>query len=126
MEDKTLYELANVPFDFKFDGKTYSIRKANLEKVILYQKKIKELAESKDETPELSIAAYCIYLCLKDADANITIENVKEKCPGNIDVLELLEVLGFMSPLQIELRKKMSKAMEKNLTSESSLPESQS
>lgn len=98
MTDNTLFELVNVPQPINFAGKTYNVKKANLEKAILYQTKVKELAEKQDGALDLKLAAYCLYLVLKDVDASITESFVIENLPGDLDSLAVIQTLGFMSP----------------------------
>ncbi len=106
MDEKELFELVNPPFPIKFGGKEYMVRKANLEKAVLYQIRIKDLVKNDDPAVDLKIAAYCLYLVLKDVDSSITEEYVLQNAPGDIDTIKCIETLGFMSP-QRKLRTQM-------------------
>jgi hypothetical protein len=111
--DNTLYELVNPEFDFRFAGKTYHVRKANIEHAILYQKRVQELMEKKEAGVELRLASYCIYLILRESDPNITEDFVAKNTPAEIDVIDILTTLGFMTPQKAEQAKGLQKAMEK-------------
>lgn len=100
-------KLINPEFEFGFAGKEYKIRRANLEKVILFQKKMVELADAKDSAVDLKGAGYCLYLILKDADPSITENWVMENAPGDLDAYEVFENLGFMSRQKVELLKRL-------------------
>jgi hypothetical protein len=118
MSETTLYQLVNAPFTFSFAGKEYNIKKANLEKAILYQQKMKELQNAGDPTPDLKLAAYCIYIVLSEVDNAITEQFVLQNTPADIDVLECLTTLGFMNPQRKELAKKMEQNLAKKLISD--------
>lgn len=98
MEDNTLFELVNPPFVLKFAGKEYTVRKANLEKAILYQAKVKELADAKEPSIDLKLAAYCLYLILRDIDDTITEDFIVKNSPADIDAVKWIQTLGFMTP----------------------------
>ena len=116
----TLYQLVNPAFTFSFAGKEYQVKKANLEKAVLYQQKIKELKESQVFAMDLKLVAYCIYIVLKDVDPNITEDFVFQNTPADIDIGDCLTMLGFMRPQQNELAKKIEKELQKSLTTENS------
>jgi hypothetical protein len=112
----TLYQLVNPPITFKFAGKEYQVKKANLEKALLYQRRLKELNEQKATSPELRLSAYAIFIVLKDVDPEITEDFVLQNTPADIDVLECLTMLGFMSPQQMERARKVEESITKKLT----------
>ena len=58
---------------------------------------------------------------IHSVDETITEENVLEKTPGDIDVIDILTKLGFISPRNTEKAKKLEEAVMKKLTSDSSL-----
>lgn len=101
--------LVNVNFPFSFDGKEYHVKKANLEQVILFQRKSAEIAG--DASVDLMMAAYAIYLILYAVDKNVTEEFVKENCPGDIDVVAILSQLGFMNQQKVEAMQKLRNAL---------------
>jgi len=98
MDEKILFDLVNPSFVIKFAGKEFTVRKANLEKAILYQERLRELVDKKDSAIDIKIAAYCLYLVLKDSDPSITEEYVIKNSPASINSLEWIETLGFMTP----------------------------
>jgi hypothetical protein len=114
---ETLYTLVNSEFDFSWNGQVYRIRKANLDKAVQYQKKAKELGDAKDPSADIKLAAYCIYIVLKDKDASITEQSVIENTPADIDVIECLTNLGFISPKRMEAVNKIREVIEKKATS---------
>ena len=116
----TLYQLVNPEFTFNFAGKEYRVKKANLEKAVLYQQKIKELEQTKDAASDLKLAAFCIYVVIKDVDKDITEKFVFENAPADLNVIECLTMLGFMSPQRMELAKKLEEIVQKKLTTENS------
>lgn len=110
MEDKTLFELINPPFCISFAGKEYNIRKANLEKAILYQAKLRELVTQNDSATDLKIAAYCLYLVLSEVDAMITEDYIIKNAPASFNPLEWIEMLGFTTPQKrLEMAKDRAK-----------------
>lgn len=123
MSDESLYRLVNPEFDFEFGGKKYHVRKANLEKAVQYQRKVKELRDSNVESPDLLIVAYCIYLVLRDVDQNITEEVVLQQTPADIDVLGCLSTLGFMSPTKADVARAIESAIAKKQATEKSSQE---
>ena len=128
MEDnKTLISLVNPSFVFSFNGKEYTIRKASLEQVVQYQIKVSEL--SKEDIPEavkeLKIVSYCIFLVLKnskESNLEITEDYILNNCPGDVDTLDILGKLGFISPEKIRLAQAMLKTVQdKMIIKDSSL-----
>jgi hypothetical protein len=116
----SIYRLVNPEFNLEFAGKEYRVRKANLDKALQYQTKVKELSEEKSEAMTLKIAAFCLYLVLKDSDPTITEEFVWNNTPGDIDPLECMVTLGFMSPKKAETAQIIKGLIEKKQTSDSS------
>lgn len=98
MDDKTLFDLVNAPIAITFAGKEYFIRKANLEKGVLYQTRLKDLVTANDPALDIKIAAYCLYLVLNDIDKDVTEEYILKNAPATFNPLEWIEVLGFMTP----------------------------
>lgn len=96
-EDTTLEQMVNPEFDFVFAGKTFHLRKATLDKAVMYQQKAKDLGESKDIAADIKLLAYCIYIMLRDQDKTITEQWVMENAPATLNVLETLVTLGFIS-----------------------------
>lgn len=98
-------KLINPEFTIEFADREFKVRKANLEKVILFQTRMLELADQKSKTLEVDMAAYCIYLILSASDQTITEDWVKKNAPGDIDPYEIFEKLGFMSRQKVDLMK---------------------
>lgn len=117
--DNSLVKMVNPTFTFEFAGKTYQVRKATLDKAVAYQQRVKELKS--DAGQELLLVAYCIYLILKDYDAEITEKFVLENTPADIDIIEVLTQLGFLSPTKMAQVKAMEAAVLKQTTGEASL-----
>ncbi len=112
--DTTLYKLVNAQFDFEFDGKTYRLRKATLDKAVQYQAKIKELAG--DPAADAKVVAFCVYIMLKESEPTLTEDYILTHIPADIDILELLTTLGFINPTKLELARKIQSQMETKLT----------
>ncbi len=98
--DDVLLKLTNAPFSIEFDGSIYQIRKANLEKAILFRNKQQELISNGGG--DFDLASYALWLVLSDVIPGITQADVIKKTPADIDVLPLLVTLGFMSPQQAQ------------------------
>jgi hypothetical protein len=86
--------LTNEEFDFVFDGVAYRVKKANLQQVILLQKRLADVNDT-GAIGMLQTVAYAIYLILNSVDKNITEEYVLERCPGSFDAVDFLIQLGF-------------------------------
>lgn len=117
MSTPSAYKLANPEFTFELDGKEYRVRKANLDKAIMYQKRLRELNDAKDDSAHLSIVAYCTYLVLRDCDPSMTEEKVRGLLPADIDPLDILSTLGFISPAKAEKAKAIEEALVKKANS---------
>ncbi len=111
--------LINPIFDFDFDGHTYQVRKASLEKVILFQTRFTQLTDAKDPAVEKKIAAYCIYLTLRDAIPEITEEKVAQTIP-DVEMPDVVEYLGFMNRQKVELLRKILQRNAPDQTGEQS------
>ncbi len=98
----SLYKLVNPEFTFEWNGQSYEVKKASLQKVVLYQERARQLAESKDLSWEIKLTAYCIFLVLKDKIPDLTEEFVLDNTQGNIDFVELMVTLGFVNPTRAE------------------------
>jgi hypothetical protein len=122
---ETAIILTNPEFSFTFMDKEYRIRKANLDKAIQYQQKVKELQDNKDSTSDLKLVAFCIYIVLKDKIPDLTEKEVLENTPADIDVMDCLSILGFINPKKVEMTRKIQENLMNRLTTENSLPSSQ-
>ena len=116
----SLGDLTNPEFTLQFAGKDYQVRKATLRQVAEYQQKVQELSKNPSPSNDVEIVAFCLYTILTKADSNVTLDFIKDNVRGDIDVLEVLAMLGFMSPLQIEKTKLVQEAVQKKLTSANS------
>jgi hypothetical protein len=120
-------KLVNAPFDITFKGATYSVKQANLTKAFLFRDRQKQIIESKDPASELKIASYALFLVLRDVIPNLTEQDVSDNVPADIDVLNLLTVLGFMSQQQANLASQIKEVVtNKNRTTGESSQSSQS
>ncbi len=120
--DNTLFTLVNPEFDFSWNGTVYHVRKANLEKIVMYQERAKSLAEIKDVSGEIKLTGYCIYLILRDVIPDITEQQIMEQAPGDIDTLGTMLNLGFLNPMRMKALLPTNKIQ----TGDSSLSSSQS
>lgn len=120
--DSTLIKLVNPEFELEFNGKTYRVRKANLDKVVQYYQKIDELSKTKDPSTDYKLVAFCIYLVLHSVDHSITEQQVLENTPGDLDVMDMLSTLGFINPRKMEKARQLQEAIVKKLTTETSSP----
>jgi hypothetical protein len=119
MENNTsLYKLVTPSFSMEYGGKTFQVKKANLEMAVKYQIKAKEL-DGKDFA-EITLTAYAIFLVLNKADNSVTEEWVNEEFPADIDILECLMSLGFISPKGLEIARKVRIAIIEKQTGDKS------
>ncbi len=121
-----LVKLTNPEFELEFDGASYRVRKANLGQAVEYQQKIKELTTAKDPAMDLKLAAFCIYLVLRNKIDNLTEKDVLDKTPADIEVIDVLITLGFINPKKATATKLLQKAVVDKLTSVESSPTSPS
>lgn len=103
--------LTNSDIKFSFDGKEYSVKKANLQQVIEFQRKAREITDEKDAGADMRIAAYAIYLILNSTDKNITETQILEKCPGDIDIMQVFTQLGFMNQQKAKMAREIGDAL---------------
>ena len=97
-----LLKLTNPKVKILWQDTEYEVHKANLAKVALLQKRIRELAEGNEPSADARMSAYAIYLILKEVLPEITEDEVLQKTQGNIDATDLLVQLGFLSPPKTE------------------------
>lgn len=119
--DDTLYKLVNPPMDIEWNGTVYHVKKANLEKIVLYQEKAKLLSESKDSGGDAKLTAYCIYLVLRDVIPELTEDQVMKETPGDIAFVDVAIKLGFLNTTRM---KALLQTIQKP-TGDASLPTSQ-
>lgn len=99
-------KLINPEFDFEFAGKTYKVRKATLDKIILFQTRFKDLSDKKDPAIESKMAVYCIYLILKDVAPEATEDWVAQNTP-TVEMADVIEQFAFMNRQKVEMLKKI-------------------
>jgi hypothetical protein len=99
-------KLINPEFDFEFAGTTYKVRKATLDKIILFQTRFNQLTEAKDPAISSKIAGYCIYLILKDIKADATEEWVQQNTP-ELEMLDVIEYFAFMNQQKVDMLRKI-------------------
>lgn len=103
--------LINPEFDFEFNGTTYRVKKATLEKIILFQTRFNKLTDEKDPAIEPKMAAYCLYLILCGVKQGLTEEEVQQNIP-DVSMVDVVERFGFMNRQKVEiLRKVLQKGM---------------
>ncbi len=100
-------KLINAPFTFEFNDTKYEVKRANIEKVILFQTRFSELADKNDPAIEQKMAGYCIFLALKDVKTDVTEEWVNQNTPGDVVAADIIEHLGFMSRQKVEVLRRV-------------------
>lgn len=123
--DKILLDLLNVGTTIQLGGKEYSVKKATLRQSMLYRARIAQ-AKGKSVSDQ-ELAAYAIFLVLKDQIPDLTEDWVLDNARGDVgftgdDVLALLTQLGFVSPEKMEMTKRLQRIAISRLTGEESLP----
>lgn len=103
--------LINREMPFSFAGQEYEIKRATLQQVIEFQRRAKEIGDENDAGGDLRIAAYAIFLILNGQDKNITEDFVVNNCPGDLDVMDALAKLGFMSQQKVEAMDRVRNAL---------------
>lgn len=96
-------KLISAPFPLDFAGEKFEVKKANLEKVILFQTRFTELTEKKDPALESKMAGYCIFLALQGVKEGVTEQWVLDNCPGDISMIDVVDQLGFMNGQKVAL-----------------------
>ena len=125
MEEQTnsLISLVSPEFDILFDGKTYRVRKATLDKAVAWQQRVKELGN--DASSNQRIIAFCLYIMLKDQITDLTEDYVMAHTPADIDAMKLMVQLGFLSSTNLEMINKAKAVMLGKLTTDNSSGQSQ-
>ena len=100
--------MTNVSFDYSFNGKVYQIKRATLRQVMEWQRKLLDMKKDAS-TPDAAILVPALYSILHNVDANITEDIILDNTPGDINVLQTLELLGFVS------QQKMNNQTAKNV-----------
>jgi hypothetical protein len=104
-------KLTNPEIELEIGGETFHVKKATLEKVIPFQERFTKLIADKDVAADAKLAAYCIYLILKDVKPDVTEEWAMQNVPGDVEALTIIEQLGFMNRQKVDqLRKLTEKA----------------
>lgn len=97
-------KLINPAFDFEFAGTVYQVKKATLDKIILFQTKFNELTTVKDPALEKRLAVYSLFLVLKDATPtipNLTEDWVAANTP-DVEMMDVIEEFAFMNRQKVE------------------------
>ena len=92
--------LTNASFDFLFAGKIYSIKKANLRQVMEWQTKILELGKN-TKTPDAAVVVPALLIILHATDPTVDENYILDNAPGDIDIMETLLTLGFISQQKV-------------------------
>lgn len=104
--------LTNNEFDYPFAGKTYKVKKATLKQVIDFQRKQFEIANEKDPAGDLRMASYAIYVILHSIDPTITEDFVTDNAQGDMDFMDVIAKLGFMSQQKVEMMNRLRNSLE--------------
>lgn len=104
--------MTNTEFDYPFAGKNYKVKKATLRQVIEFQRKQFEIAAKKDPAGDLMMASFAIYIILHSADATVTEDFVTDNAPGDMDFMDVIAKLGFMSQQKVEMLTKIRNSLE--------------
>lgn len=99
-------DLSNLELAFNFAGKEYKVKKANLNQVIAFQRRVKEITDKGDGAADILAAAYAIYLVLFAVDNSVTEEHVLNNCAGDIETTDILIELGFLSQTKAKFLRK--------------------
>lgn len=105
--EQTLIDLVNPDITLTYKGETLSVRKATIRQVLAYQERRDQIFEEKQRGGDQRLAAFGVYLLLKDKVPNLTEDDVLDNMPGNVNVLELLGKLGFIEPEKLEMMKRL-------------------
>lgn len=106
-------KLTNAEFTLEIGGRSFNVRKANVEKAILYQAKLQEFLQTKEPQSDLKLVAYCTWLVIRDADSSVDEAWVRQNLPGDVSPLEMLGILGFMNQQKVEIGRKVQDSLEK-------------
>jgi hypothetical protein len=104
-------KLTNAEFTLTIGDRDFQVKKANLEKAILYQAKVRELIEKKNAHSDLNLVSYCTWLIVKDADPTVSEGWVRENLPADVAPVLLLQQLGFMSQQKVEQAQKITDSL---------------
>jgi hypothetical protein len=114
--EKALIDLTNPEFSIKLGEKEYLLRKATLRQVISFQKRVKELSESKEVGSDAKTIAFAYFLLLEDKyKGEYTEESLLDVLPGAQDSGETLVMLGFMSPQQMKLSQVIEETLKERM-----------
>ena len=104
---ESLIKITNAPFQIEFMDKPYMVKKASLDQVVKFMKKMAELQKENVSPLEssISLVAYAMFLTLSSVDATVTEEFVRTNMPGDSPAIEILTTLGFITPKQAALTK---------------------
>jgi hypothetical protein len=118
-DGQSLIDLTNPAFTFKFADREFQIKKANIEQIQQYLIRLQDLSKDTVLLPlvrDLSIVSYCIFLVLHKADKTVAEDFVKENMRGDVDPIQVLTTLGFMTPTQANFLQRAQKKVEEVLT----------
>lgn len=106
-----LKELVNPSFDLQLGERKFSCKKANIEQVIRYHEKIRELGD--DPFLEQKLVKFVYYLIISSSPegADITEEYIGKNLPGAVDTIDSLILLGFMNPQKKDAIQNLSTKM---------------
>lgn len=112
--------LVNAEIPFTFNGQEYKVKKANLQQVIQFQRKAKEVGDSGDAGGDLALAAYALSLVLSGYP-DMTEEYILANFPGDLDSMQILGELGFLSQQKVAAMDRLRNALAPSSGKESSV-----
>ena len=121
MENQEGQTLVNPNFEFDFAGKKYYVKKVNLRQVMEFQQKVSEIGKNKeDPTAESKMLASALYIVLHSVDANITEDFILDNCPGDMEMMSVISLFGFMSQRKTGIATSLSNVLVKKPNGENS------
>ena len=114
-KNDVLFDLTNPAIEFDVAGRKFEVKQANLGMLVLFRKYMTTL-DAGDSTQDILLAVKAIYLVLKDKYSDVTEEWLLENLPANIETLEVLVKLGFMTPQKAELATTMLETETRKIT----------
>lgn len=105
--------IANLPFELTLAGKVYQVKKANLRQVIDWQRKIMEYSKEGDTSANLRSVAYALWLMIATVDTTITEDYILDNIAGDVQVMDVLIMLGFTNQQKVAEIPKMKDSLEK-------------
>lgn len=106
------FSLINEEIQFPFGGQNRTVKKANLNQVMQFQRRAREINKTGDAAADLQLISYAIYLVLYAVDKAITEEYVSENARGDLDFVDVMATLGFMNQQKIATMRRARNLLE--------------